>query len=130
MLPCSYSAEWFTNLCQYILNLFVLLPHVSARCVVPRALYYPSTLFANYTHTHKNAEMYIQHVRLPPIIHPFTHRIVPGLRKALETWQTTGDRRDINVADIPGLRVEAPGVVSFDCLQPDICDQLLAEVVG
>lgn len=52
---------------------------------------------------------------------------VPEMRQALAKWQQTGDRRDIDVAAIPGLRLEAPGVVSFDCLHPSVCDKLLAE---
>jgi len=55
------------------------------------------------------------------------YRFVPALRKSLEKWQTTRDRHDIDVADIPGLRLEAPGVVSFDCLQPAWCDKLMEE---
>ena len=66
----------------------------------------------------------------PPPTHTLTptHRFVPALRKSLEKWQTTRDRHDIDVADIPGLRLEAPGVVSFDCLQPAWCDELMEEV--
>lgn len=52
---------------------------------------------------------------------------VPALRSALERWQHTGDACDINLASIPALRLEAPGVVSFDCLTPGICEKLLAE---
>ena len=52
---------------------------------------------------------------------------VPDLRTALARWQETNDPRDIDVAAIPGLRLEAPGVVSFDCLTPEICDKILAE---
>lgn len=52
---------------------------------------------------------------------------VPELRQALAKWQQTGNRSDIDVAAIPGLRLEAPGVVSFDCLNPSVCDKLLAE---
>lgn len=52
---------------------------------------------------------------------------VPELRDALAKWMVTGDRKDIEVAKIPDLRLEAPGVVSFKCLNPDVCDKLLAE---
>ena len=52
---------------------------------------------------------------------------VPELRDALAKWVATGDRKDIEVAKIPDLRLEAPGVVSFKCLNPAVCDKLLAE---
>jgi hypothetical protein len=52
---------------------------------------------------------------------------VPELRAALADWQQTGNVSAIDVAAIPGLRLEAPGVISFDCLQPGFCDKLLEE---
>ena len=51
----------------------------------------------------------------------------PALRQALSKWQETRDVRDIDVASIPGLRLEAPGVVSFECLLPAVCDKILSE---
>jgi len=52
---------------------------------------------------------------------------VPELKAALKGWQETGDLNQIRVDDIPGLRIEAPGVISFDCLTPETCDKLLLE---
>ena len=52
---------------------------------------------------------------------------VPELRSALAEWQRTGNVSSIDMTAIPGLRLEAPGVVSFECLQPDFCDKLLEE---
>lgn len=52
---------------------------------------------------------------------------VPELRQALADWQQTGSVSSIDVAAIPGLTLEAPGVVSFDCLRTDFCDKLLEE---
>jgi len=33
----------------------------------------------------------------------------------------------LDVAALPGVRLEAPGGVSFDCLTHEYCDMLLAE---
>ena len=52
---------------------------------------------------------------------------VPELRAALATFRRTRDARDVDVGAIPGLRLEAPGVVSFACLEPALCDRLLDE---
>jgi len=52
---------------------------------------------------------------------------VPELRAALRDWQQTGNVSSIHLSAIPGLALEAPGIVSFDCLQADFCDKLLEE---
>jgi len=52
---------------------------------------------------------------------------VPKLKAALASWQETGDPCAIDPRDIPGLRIEAPGVISFDCLMGPACDLLLEE---
>jgi len=52
---------------------------------------------------------------------------VPELREALATWQETGDVASIELAAIPDLRLEAPGVVSFRCFTEEACDQILEE---
>mmetsp|Transcript_8953 Transcript_8953/g.22406 ORF Transcript_8953/g.22406 Transcript_8953/m.22406 type:complete len:402 (-) Transcript_8953:23-1228(-) len=53
---------------------------------------------------------------------------VPPLLSALSRWQASGDARDIDIERLPGVRLEAPGIVSFQCLTVDICEKLLAEV--
>lgn len=53
--------------------------------------------------------------------------VVDQLRLALVEWQRTGDVSSIDMGAIPGLRLEAPGVVSFEFLKPAFCDVLLAE---
>mmetsp|Transcript_35486 Transcript_35486/g.73024 ORF Transcript_35486/g.73024 Transcript_35486/m.73024 type:complete len:453 (+) Transcript_35486:155-1513(+) len=73
--------------------------------------------------------------RYPPVaLHPELFApenvdgwFLPELRQALAQWQQTGDVSSIDISAFPGLRLEAPGVVSFQCLQPSFCDQLLAE---
>jgi len=56
------------------------------------------------------------------------HWLVPELRGALQKWWATGDPADIEITSLPGIKNDAPGVVSFDCFSHEFCDKLLAEV--
>ena len=73
--------------------------------------------------------VYPKQARHPEIFDPaqVDGWFVPALRAALARWQESGDPKDIDIAAVPGLRLEAPGVVSFDCFEPAFCDKLLAE---
>lgn len=53
---------------------------------------------------------------------------VPEFLSALSLWHSSGNAADIDISDLPRIRLEAPGVISFDCLKTDFCDLLLAEV--
>ena len=52
----------------------------------------------------------------------------PDFLQALSGWRETGDPTTIDVALLPGVRLEGPGIVSFDCLTHEFCDMLLEEV--
>jgi len=52
----------------------------------------------------------------------------PQFLAAVAGWRSTGDARAIELAVVPGLRIEAPGVVSFECATDEFCEQLLEEV--
>jgi len=75
------------------------------------------------------AQIYPAKAKHPDLFQPdnVDSWFVPALREALSEWQYTGDPKKIDIAKIPGLRLEAPGVVSFECLQPEFCDKLLEE---
>lgn len=53
--------------------------------------------------------------------------LLPELREALSGWQASGDARLVDLEALPGARVDAPGIVSFDCLSAELCGRLLAE---
>lgn len=52
---------------------------------------------------------------------------VPELLEALASWRSSKDPKDIDLAKLPDVKLEAPGVVSFNCLTHEFCDELLAE---
>lgn len=54
--------------------------------------------------------------------------LVPAFRDAMGPWLETGNPSKIDVAALPDIRVDAPGVISFQCLEYDFCKQLLREV--
>jgi len=51
----------------------------------------------------------------------------PDFLSAIAGWRQSGDAKDIDLLQLPGVRLEAPGVVSFDCLTPLFCARLLEE---
>jgi len=52
---------------------------------------------------------------------------IPEFLDALAGWTSSQDVGKIDVSALPGVRCEAPGVVSFNCLTHEFCDMLLAE---
>mmetsp|Transcript_513 Transcript_513/g.1486 ORF Transcript_513/g.1486 Transcript_513/m.1486 type:complete len:387 (+) Transcript_513:77-1237(+) len=51
----------------------------------------------------------------------------PGLLEALRAFRESGDPLQIDLAALPGVRVEAPGIVSFACLTKETCGKILSE---
>eukprot|EP00933_Yihiella_yeosuensis_P029370 TRINITY_DN2301_c1_g3_i1.p1 TRINITY_DN2301_c1_g3~~TRINITY_DN2301_c1_g3_i1.p1 ORF type:complete len:420 (+),score=68.99 TRINITY_DN2301_c1_g3_i1:37-1296(+) len=54
--------------------------------------------------------------------------LLPEVLETLAAWRKSGNFRDVEVDSLPGLKVEAPGVFSFDLLKPETCASLLEEV--
>ncbi|CAE8584903.1 unnamed protein product [Polarella glacialis] len=51
----------------------------------------------------------------------------PEVLRALSRWRESGDASLVDLELLPGIRVEAPGVISFALLRPSVCASLLAE---
>lgn len=54
--------------------------------------------------------------------------LVPEFREALSAWRQTSSTAALDIASLPGVKLEAPGVISFECLTPEFCDMLMDEV--
>lgn len=52
---------------------------------------------------------------------------LPEFLTAIAGWRRSADPQDLDLLSLPGIRLEASGVVSFDCLTPHFCTKLLAE---
>eukprot|EP00929_Paragymnodinium_shiwhaense_P067041 TRINITY_DN33726_c0_g1_i1.p1 TRINITY_DN33726_c0_g1~~TRINITY_DN33726_c0_g1_i1.p1 ORF type:complete len:411 (-),score=100.10 TRINITY_DN33726_c0_g1_i1:599-1831(-) len=52
----------------------------------------------------------------------------PDFLEVIAAWRTSRDASSVNLDALPGVRLEMPGVLSFDCLSEEFCDKLVAEM--
>lgn len=52
---------------------------------------------------------------------------IPEFRGALAPWQASRRAEDIDIEKLPRVRLDAPGIISFDCLSNEFCDMLVNE---
>jgi hypothetical protein len=55
---------------------------------------------------------------------------LPEFANAMRPWTERSDAAAIDVAALPNVRLECPGVVSFDCLRPEVCAKIRAEAAN
>ncbi|CAE7729179.1 ACAC [Symbiodinium sp. CCMP2592] len=75
-------------------------------------------------------EKYASHARHKELFDPekLSEWFLPSFLGATSAWRASGDPRMLDLGKLPRVKLETSGVISFDCLRPELCEKLVDEV--
>eukprot|EP00439_Symbiodinium_sp_Y106_P031696 s1171_g3.t2 len=78
----------------------------------------------------KQPEKYASRARHKELFDPekLSEWFLPSFLGATSAWRASGDPRMLDLGKLPRVKLETSGVISFDCLRPELCEKLVEEV--